>query len=228
MYRHYLRFKDKTNEDFGAIVLDFGYRKRANQEKEEINVPFSNRSNVILYPAFEPYRREVTLACPYAQLGRIYAWLTDKGELEVSVDPDVYFIASSVDVLPVKQYERDLVLIKASFLLDPFAYLKSGKVEVSVKSGDKLYNPGTWTADPICIAYGNGSAVLYFGGIALGIPGINGVVVIDSLLKTAVDAANRKHAGLSGAFPVLGLGSTRITYTSGIDKLKVIPRWREL
>ena len=120
-----------------------------------------------------------------------------------------------------------------TFALDfgckPQRFLKSGEDVLTVVSGGKLYNPTGCAALPLIRLTLTGDAKLNVGGVQMSVAGHTGPMWIDCDLQDAYyNNTNLNKYLTAPEFPVLGAGATQVSWSGGIDKCEVVPRWWRL
>ena len=150
--------------------------------------------------------------------------------LEDTLHPDEYRLAYLAGPLEPETipYNR-----AGTFALDfgckPQRFLKSGEDVLTVVSGGKLYNPTGCAALPLIRLTLTGDAKLNVGGVQMSVAGHTGPMWIDCDLQDAYyNNTNLNKYLTAPEFPVLGAGATQVSWSGGIDKCEVVPRWWRL
>lgn len=229
-----IEFNGKTNEDFGLFISDIELRKKAKPRTKTITVEGRNGTLVDYLGSYEPYTRKVKLVNRRdSDISRVYEWLTGKGILRTSLDEGGFFY---VDVL--EGIERDYLgksyhakihhTVPVTFLVQPFFYLDAGTRPLEITATKKLFNIGTYEAEPIITVYGTGTGTVYINDQVVTLSNLVAPLTIDCKLQEVFE--NNLPAGrkMQGDFPVLEMDSNTISFTGGITKLVITPRWCEL
>lgn len=144
--------------------------------------------------------------------------------LEDTYDPDVFRMAVYTGPIEIENWMLTYGRATLDFDCMPQRWLKSGQEPISVKSGDAVLNQ--WqTAKPLLILEGNGQ--IDINGCVLTISRTSGQYYIDCETENAYQdglSINDKVKAEYNIFPKLPNGETKIIF-SGIDSLKIIPRW---
>lgn len=117
--------------------------------------------------------------------------------------------------------ETDLV-----FDCKPQRFFKSGDRSQIVQSGQTLWN--SWMpALPLIRIKGSGSGNLVVGKSSIEITDIPGAITIDSDTQNAYNGLSNLNNNIrvSGGFPALDTGETKITFSGGITAVEITPRW---
>lgn len=149
--------------------------------------------------------------------------------LEDSYHPEEYRMARYINGL-----EIDVLLEnkagKATIIFDcmPQRFLKRGETAVSFSSPGSLYNPTQFDALPRISVYGTGSGSLVVNGNTVQFSSLQRGVVLDCEIMRAVDGTGAAiDSTITGTFSSLTLvpGENTISYSGGINSVKIIPRW---
>lgn len=144
------------------------------------------------------------------------------GRLEDSVDADVYRIARCTKITPATVY-HDVVKFALTFDAKPARYFKSGEREITITSGQKVYNETMFDALPLFEVTGSGTLTvgnksftckksMTIDSEAQDCYGPNGENLNDQITINGAD------------FPALKPGENSITYT-GFSKVTMKARW---
>jgi phage-related protein len=138
------------------------------------------------------------------------------------------------------QGEIDNILFHAgritiSFDCKPQRFLKSGDETITIEEGITLRNPTIYKANPIITVYGTVTGgiaeVINIGDYSVSINEIDEYVTIDSSIfdvykKTPTGIVNKNSTvNFTNGYPKIQKGEVPITFTSGITKVEVVPRW---
>lgn len=153
-------------------------------------------------------------------------WLQGSGKVIFGNMEDRYYKARINNVVPLSQVlENYLYNFPIKFKCQPFGYLLEGEYPIEItKSGTVLYNPGTYKSLPLITIYGAGVGILTINSINYTITNINGSITLDSEILEALD--DRGGDFESDDFPELNTGENIISWSGGITKVIIIPRWR--
>lgn len=111
----------------------------------------------------------------------------------------------------------------------PQRFLKSGEDVLTVASGGKLYNPTGCAALPLIRLTLTGDAKLNVGGVQMSVAGYTGPMWIDCDLQDAYyNNTNLNKYLTAPEFSVLRAGATQVSWSGGIAKCEVVPRWWRL
>ena len=112
------------------------------------------------------------------------------------------------------------------FRCHPFRFLWDGQETTEfVKSGE-IFNPEGLESRPYIKIYGSGSGTLYIGGQTGVCKAIDEYVELDSETQNAFKGGLNKNSTVSmEGFPILQPGDNAVSWTGGIAKIEIIPRW---
>lgn len=151
--------------------------------------------------------------------------------LEDTYHPDYYRMARVTGLLSIESIVEQAGKFTVSFDCKPQRFLKTGEIPVTMDTAGVLRNPTLFPALPLIIVYGAGAGALKVGDIFMEIKSMEDHVYLDS------DTQNAYRVGDGGAlenkngtikapeFPVLAAGENTISWTGGITKIEIIPRW---
>ena len=114
------------------------------------------------------------------------------------------------------------------FYCDP---IKSDPNEEDIEvtsSGTTLTNPGTLPAFPLMEITGSGAVSITIDGKQLIIPDLTTGWVADCGNKWILGNNTPQFNAWTGEFPAIPTGTSTITFTGSITKIKITPRWRYL
>ena len=163
------------------------------------------------------------------------AWLMSKiGKFELSdtYDTDHYRIGTFIGPLtPETSIRMTSARFDVGFKCQPQRYLNSGKRSVSMVSGNVINNPTLYPSKPrFTVALAGGSSG------SLTINGQTLTITDCPLAYITIDCERQdayyQHQNLNpyvtlttGEFPELASGDNTLTFTGGITRVTVVPRW---
>lgn len=146
--------------------------------------------------------------------------------LETEEEPDVYRMARVVNFPETDIRANHLAPFTISLDCKPQKYLKDGENAVEVKSGDSLYNPTVFPSLPLIALTVTGDAKLQVGGTQISITGYTGPMYLDCEMMDAYrESTNLNKYVTAPEFPTLVAGATQISWSSGISKCEIVPKW---
>lgn len=236
MRKDFFIFGGVNSLDYG-VLLD-GSGTTTAPERDVMTVTIPGRSGDLLVDAGRWKNTTVSYPCTIAREfeGRFAAFkqalLAEGGykRLEDTLHPDEYRLAYLAGPLEPETipYNR-----AGTFALDfgckPQRFLKSGEDVLTVASGGKLYNPTGCAALPLILLTLTADAKLNVGGVQMSVAGYTGPMWIDCDLQDAYyNNTNLNKYLTAPEFPVLGAGATQVSWSGGIAKCEVMPRWWRL
>lgn len=231
------RFAGKSSKEFGIYISGQNTFNAPEKDVEEIEIPGRNgtltishdrfKNIPVTYPAF--IRKDFKVNAQKAR-----AWLLSSDgyqRLEDDYNPDTYRKAQFKG--PIDFDMRFLNLsgeMQLMFDCMPQRFLKSGEETIVVSSGDVILNE--WQkAKPLIMVYGTEAGTLNVGDVSVQINELSDQIILDSDTENAYrqigDGApeNKNLTIYAPEFPVLIPGENLITWTGGITKVEIIPRW---
>jgi len=143
-----------------------------------------------------------------------------------SNDTSVYYRVKHAEAGGLSRLLSTVYEFPLAFVCDPFRYLR-GVAMITMTSSGSVTNPGVVSL-PRTKVYGTGSQTLTIGGKQIKLNILAGNLTLDSALMECFVGSTSQNNQMQGAFPVFGPGSTSVSWSSGITKLEIEPRWRFL
>lgn len=226
-------FRGKTSQDFDILVTSLGEREAPEQERDEISVPLSDKAHLILYPYHKPYTRSLEIAFNEKDRSPIFSWLKGYGVFETSRDNGHFFMASVMNISKPSTYRQGFLKSEVAFLVDPYAFLFSGRSPIVCAESMELVNPGTWYAKPLIEIVASGSFQMSINNKTFAMHDLDGTVVtVDSDLRKAYSDGKNVGQLMEGEFPWLKPGTNQIDFIAlgggEVKSVKITPRWCDL
>lgn len=196
---------------------------------EEITVPGRNGS-LLVEDEFDDitYSVEFNTVDPggKSKLREVKGFLFGKKKLQFSDDMSAFYKIKAVTVEPIANPLSDVGIFTVNFRLDPFAYLE--EISQLYQQRAYVFNHGTYWSEPIITVYGSGDGKLYIGSYVLEIRGLTNSITIDCELKHAYGTSitDNKNRNISGEYPRLMTGRSRLSWSGGITQVSINGRWR--
>ena len=185
---------------------------------------------LMMLEGYLPYEQGVVVS----PIETIKAWLSGAGDLTLSDQPDRRYKARIIDAIAFTPWVQGFAdrIFSASFWADPLAYEADPEV-IRMLGPRTIENPGTVPAAPLIRIKGSGRVTLTVGDITISLDNLSGTVTIDCDAMSAylgTDASGTATAITldDHAWPVLGLDSTRISWTGSVSQVEIEPNWRWL
>lgn len=159
----------------------------------------------------------------------IKAWLLGgSGSLIFSNDPNRKYNATVVNKFDIAEAIENFGEFIVMFLCQPFKYDIINSVITLNASGGTVVNTGTIYSEPKITVYGNGNISLTVNGNTVTLTGVNGSIVLDSVIEDCYLGTNNLNGKMTGEFPLLQVGNNLITWSGAVSKVEVIPNMRWL
>lgn len=225
-------YDGKMSSHYGIYISGSGTYNAPERDIEAVSIPGKNGDLIIdnqryknisvAYPAFIRQKFKAS-----AQAARI--WLAANYEykrLEDSYHPEYFRLARFSGPL-----DFDMRFLNKSgectitFDCKPQRFLKEGEMSITAEGAIRLYNPTGQKALPRFRVYGSGAGTLAVGNTIMELTEIDGYVDIDCDTQNAYKGNENCNNRVSNAFPVLESGQTGISFSGGIERIEIIPRW---
>lgn len=149
--------------------------------------------------------------------------------LETSDDPNHYWMARVENSPQMEMRIRVLAPFDISFDCKPQRFLKSGENAVVFTASGSLANQYGQVALPLITLYGQGAGTLTIGSCVVEVIGLDEVLYLDSDTQNAYNNNGNQNMNINApTFPTLPDGETQISFSGGIESVKIVPRWWEL
>lgn len=239
---NYFRFGEKSSQDFDMHIEKYPTIKGATRKRTTVSVAGRNGDIHLDEDAFTNYKQSYecyfhgNLPTP-EQAHAIKAWLTASGDylrLEDTYDSAHFRLAAYIGPLDVQNYFNEFGRCTVTFDCAPQWFLKSGEYPVEFTKAGTILNPTSKIALPLITVFGTGSGAVKVGNISVTIKAIDGCVILDCDSEDAYSLAddgekvNENEHIYAQDFPVLVSGENSISFSGGITKVEIIPRWWEV
>lgn len=227
----------------GSSTLDFGLRierypvlSSPRRKHEKINVPGRSGDLLVAQDAFEntPAVYEMYFNAKHrkgtAEHSRaIAAWLLSAPgylRLEDTYDPARYRMAAFLGALDIENAMNQYGRGKVEFDCKPQRYRKDGEHLIPFAQRGILMNPERFASLPIVNVYGSGAGTLTIGGTSVTLLALDQSVTLDSETQNAYKGTLNKNGTIRAPkFPQLLPGENEISFTGGVSRVEIIPRW---
>lgn len=149
--------------------------------------------------------------------------------LETSDDPDHYWLARVENSPRIEQRLRTLSPFEIGFDCKPQRFLKSGEHAIEFYANGVLFNQYGQIALPFITLYGQGAGSLTIGDCVVEVKALDGTLYLDSDTQNAYNDIGNQNLNINAPiFPTLPDGEIQISFSGGIERIKIMPRWWEL
>lgn len=181
--------------------------------------------------AYEEF--EISLRCEMlsgASAEAISAWLTGRGALRFSDDPNRAYKARALAAMPRPYAGGSSArrFVEPVFSVAPCAFAYPIPT-LALANGTPIINPGTRYAMPKITITGSGDATLTIGGKTINITGISTSIVLDVEAGVVYNGETglSETAKVSGDWPLtIPTGSNAVSWTGGITAVSCVANWR--
>mgnify|MGYP007007444740 CR=1 FL=1 len=230
-------FGGVSSRDYGIYLTDAIEIAGAQPNMDKITVPGRN-GDLIRYDG--SYQNiEFAVKCFIKSSSGISAeralsaakrWLTqEKGYRRLELPWEDGYRLAYVAVPPgTEALGPDLRTFSVSFSCKPQVYTYEGEQSISLTRAATLFNSGM-PALPLITLYGSGSGTLTVGDTVVTIKSMSGSLTLDCDLQDAYQGTENKNSSISApSFPVLETGDNIISFTGGVNRVEIVPRWWHL
>lgn len=241
-------FNGTSTRDLGLVIQSQPAYEFPEKEAETVHVPGRNGDVILPKESYSNVERTYLLGMAFREstgfvvnANAIVEWLHSANgyaRLEDSYEPEYYRLAMFKNSGSLSNYYDKGTAVEATFICKPQRFLKSGDEPVDIEKSTtwfEILNPTNCIALPKIILHFNstsGKGIVNFasskGSSSVQItPTKTGDVTVDSDLQDAYssDGFVNNYTQISGGFPKLYPGITRIQCSGSVSGITVIPRW---
>lgn len=160
------------------------------------------------------------------QIRKIKAWLLNAKSFYFT-DDDVYRKIKRVKISGIKNDIAEYGDFTVTFSCDPFEYARNDSM-IKVSSGGDVDNIGTFESTPLIKIYGSGKGILTVGTTKVAVDLQKEYMLMDSEIQEAYYTTTNLGSLMTGEFPKLPPGKTKITFDGGITGVEIQRRCRYL
>lgn len=203
---------------------------------EVISVPGKNGDIVIDLDSYDNVEREYKISIgeecgDFTVLAsKIATWLFSSngyGRLEDSYEPEYYKIATVIDGPTVFNILQQAGRTTIKFNRKPQRFLKSGDEKIYINQQTKIFNPTQFKSKPIIKVNGVGSGSITIGDYKIDITNITNDMIIDCDLEESYYGTTNlnREIILTNGYPRFNPEYNNISFSGGVSKVTIIPRW---
>lgn len=234
-----IEFNGVRSAALGVFVEKYPPRPIPKRKHEKFSVPGRNGDVIVYEDAWEnivqPYDIYLSAEKPGLPLvaAKVTRWLMTDGyrKLEDEYDRDTFRLAAFLGPVDLENTLNQFGRARIEFDCQPQRFLKSGARAISATKGMTLQNPTGHTARPMLSVYGSGSGTITIGDYSLSLSVITNGMTLDCAEEEAYfysGSVLNLNTVVSGAYPKLPAGASRVSWAGGITGLEITPRWYEL
>lgn len=225
-----------STEELGILVENPPDYEVAERDYEIISIPGKHGDVVIDRGGYKNVERSYNLA--FGENGgnfavfasRVSGWLQSGygyKRLEDSYEPDYYMMARVSGSNSITNIEQQAGRLKVTFDRKPQRFLKIGDHPIEFTKAGSVYNPTIYPSEPIIKVYGSGTGRIFIGNYDITISNLVDGVTIDSEIQEVYSGYNNfnKNVNFLNSFPKLQPKVTDISFSGGVTKLIITPRW---
>lgn len=230
---NYLIFGGKRSRDFGIYISGSGAFNAPERDVESISIPGRNGDLIldngrfynitVTYPAFihRDFQRQARAARDWLLASSGYQRLED------TYNPELFRFARFSGPMDFDtRFQNSGGELTLAFDSKPQRFLKSGEQPLTLTADAELRNPTSYPSLPRITVYGAGAGALNVAGTVITISEIDEFLTLDSDIQDAYKGIQNKNSTVSlDEFPALPAGVSELSFSGGIEKIEIIPRW---
>lgn len=230
-------FGDRATWDFPIMKVEKYPSARSGIRKyQTYSVPGRNGDLHIDEGAFQNYTQPYE--CYYhtdrmtnETAHEVKAWLLGYAgyrRLIDAYDPTHYRLATVLDELEIQNILNAYGRFTVNFNCDPRSFLISGDYPQTFTAPGVLRNEG-FPALPVITVYGAGDGTLTVGSRTVQIFDLEENITLDCETENAYRGSQNLNSKISAPeFPTLLHGDNPISWSGGVERVEIIPRWWDL
>lgn len=240
MSRSRFTFGGKSSDEFHLTVERLPTITAPEKRYTTITVPGRNgdlhREENAFRNYIQPYEcwfRSPCAAAPEAAHA-IKEWLLGSRGVQIlrdSYDPNYFRKAVYLGPMDMERLLNEYGRCVIQFSCQPQAFLCSGEQAVAFSAAGVLRNPTAFSALPMIKIYGADAGTVTVGNVTVKIQELTDVLTLDcesmnAYRQTGEGAAENKNNTISApVFPELTAGDNAVSWTGGVERVEIIPRW---
>ncbi len=252
---HNLTYAGRSSSSYNLVVERYGYLSRPSKKYEKVSVPGRNGDIYLEEDAWNNYEQAYEVwsggqsANAPTLMGGLFDWLypassaltvTKIINLEVngyhqltdSAEPNVIRLVNFTADTEVENHWNHFGRAIIRFDCRPERFTSDAFTAITkTTSGATVSNPGR-PSKPCIKVYGSGAGSVTVNGYVCTISNISSYLHLDSdsqnCFKDITDQNQNSLVTLTNGFPILSTGSNTITWTGGVTKVDIYPRWWNL
>lgn len=224
--RNIITFKGENNRMHGVIVEKMPSIPAPVERGESIAIPGRDGEVWRGEGAFEPVAIAVQIwVRPTADLADVKNWLQGEGALRLGRDVNTWQARVSQGGVYIPCSFNDGWRNTVTFTCEPHRYAPDWEIEIA-ESGQVIRSVYPVTAKPLIQMQLSGDAEIAIGGAEFEIFDLTGAVWLDCDLLECYTATGLANNHMRGSFPALQPGNNTVTWTGGVEWMRITPRWR--
>lgn len=235
-----IMYNGRSSKTIGLEVETPPNYRTPRRSYEKLHIPGRNGDLLIDSGSWENVTRtyEVSLAATYSReyyqvMNSLAEWLLSSNtyaRLEDTYEPDYYRMAVYLNEIDISNIFNQAGKATLGFDCKPQRFLKLGDYPITLTSRATLANPTRFPSSPIITVYGSGSGTLVVGDYTVTISSIGTQIVIDSEIQDAYYGTTNKNSvvSLPSGFPRINSGVCDVSFSGGITRVEVVPKWYTL
>lgn len=221
----YFKFKEKISDDFGILISKLPPITKPKKKIETVEIDGLD-GDITIDNGYAAYDKQIEVTfLQKPDVDKLNDWLSGKGQLVLSNEPDKYYDAEVLDVVEVK---RTMTFYTAtiSFHVQPYKH-RNRKIVFKGQDSVTVDNEGFVESLPVIKITGSGEVEVKIDNVTICKVDIDDeYIILDSEKQEAYKETTLKNRQMSGEFVKLPRGKTTITTTGTVTAIEVEARSR--
>jgi len=228
-------YNGKSSKDYSILVEHPPGYEYPEKDLEITHVPGRNGDVIYDSGSYKNIKRTYEIAVPAIKeryevmANKVSEWLHSANtyaRLEDSYEPEYYRMAYYKETNTISCLLRGAGRATVLFMCKPQRFLKSGEQIISFNNSGTILNPTGFNSKPIITLTTTGTTTLYVNGTTIQITEACTDLIINSDIQDCYAGTENKNSIVKMEnFPTLKPGENEISFTTGINKVDIIPNW---
>ena len=232
------KYNGVDSSEYGVYITDAPAFTTGEMDTDTVDIPGLGELSIILGGRKDT---DVDLECYIADMTNY-----DAAAAWLSADGDFHDLVLSCDSTKARkarldgEIEAEHVLrtmdartIRVPMRIKPYRYQATPTADITItSSGTAITNIGTIASAPLLVVSGSGDGTLMVGSSTMIFTGMTEAITIDCDAKFAYTGSGTTRVlatqYITGDWIEIGTGTQRVTFSGGITKVVITPRWRWL
>lgn len=234
-----ITFNSVASTTVGIKVETYPTYETPERDYESIHVPGRNGDVVIDTGTFQNTTRSYIVSMVasssvpyYKTMNKVAEWLqsgSGYSKLSDSYEPDYYVYAYYKQKTSFENLFNEAGRATLVFDCKPQRYLFSGDNTVTFNTAGTITNPTKFASLPILtITTDNTAGSVAIGNCSFSVKAGAGTITVNSETQDVYTGTANKNSYItliSGSFPKLDPGPNTISFSGGVTKIEIVPKW---
>lgn len=223
----YFIFNGICSLDMGLVVTKLPTLSRAEEKVSEIELDGRHGTLTQTDNKYKNSVKSIECAMINGNVDKISAWLKGNGIFKFSHAKGQFFYGRITNAIDFERQIAELNEFIVVVNMQPFKYLQEGEETITITKPTKIINMGTFESEPLLRVYGSGNITLSNNNNNIILKDIKDYIIIDTFTQEAFKEGENCNNKMHGE-PFIFTEINDISWIGNINKIEIIPRWRNL